>query len=148
MITIDIWTASAIRSMRSQSGRGAYRIRASDGTHVTERTFGVRIEKMTANASELYVLTRAAMYADRILSGQINQQADIRVHTDSGYIRSNWYLVKMWRSNGWKGAKGQQIRNVSLWQIIDELLFSRTTNPVWEDPNKMEWLRKAAGGNE
>lgn len=150
MITIDIWTASTIRGTRRQDGSGAYRIRASNGTNdpnrVFDKLFGVRIERMTANAAELYVLTRAAMYADRILSGRMDQRADIRVHTDSGYIRSNWHLVKMWRSNGWKGQKGQEIRNVSLWQMVDDLLFSRTVNPVWEE--NMEWLRKAAGGME
>lgn len=144
MITIDIWIASGIRSPRRQNGKGAYMIRASDGVHTMERRFGVHIKNMTSHASELYVLTRAAMYVDRILSGQMDQKADIRVHTDSGYIRSNWYLVKMWRSNGWRGRNGQEIKNTSLWQIVDELLFSRTTNPVWED--NMEWLRKAAEG--
>lgn len=146
MITIDIWTASAVRGARRQNGRGAYKIRASDGAHATERMFGVHIRDMTANTAELFVLTRAAMYVDRILSGQMDQRTDIRVHTDSGYIRSNWYLVKMWRSNGWKGRKGQDIKNVVLWQMVDDLLFSRTVNPVWEED--MQWLREAAGGTQ
>lgn len=145
MITIEIWTASAVRGMRPRDGSGVYEVWISDGpVHRIKRRFGVRIRNMTANAAELYVLTRAALYVDRILSGQPGRTADIRVHTDSGYIRSNWYLVKMWRSNGWKGRKGQDIKNVALWQMVDDLLFSRTVNPIWEED--MQWLRKAAGG--
>lgn len=147
MVEVDIWTASGIRGSGRQDGKGVYEVRMADGPiHRIRRRYGVRIENMTGNAAELFTLVHAAMYVNSVMGAWEGKKVNIRVHTDSGYIRSNWFLVKIWRTNGWKGRKGQDIKNVDLWQKVDELLFSKTVNPVWEESVNMEWLREAAKG--
>lgn len=141
MITIDIWIASDIKGPRKRDGRGAYRIRASDGSQGWERTFGTEILQATGNAAILFTLTRAARYIDRILQSTPGAKADIRVHTDSDYILVNWYWVKMWKAEGWKTKNSRDIQNKDLWMIIDKLLLSRTSNPVRDNGIAIDALR-------
>ena len=50
----------------------------------------------------------------------------VDLHTDSQYVRngiSGW--IKGWKKNGWRRKEGKQfkpVKNVELWQLMDELL--------------------------
>lgn len=139
---IDIWIASSIRGPRKKDGRGTYMVRVSGGSEWT-RQFSAPIVGATGNESELFVLARAARYAARIPG---YKDANIRVHTDSGYIVTSWYWVKFWKAAGWRNQKGRQIKHRELWEIVDELLLSRTNELIRDEGMEIGELRKAAEG--
>lgn len=136
---IDIYTAASIRGPRRRNGHGAYLVKVSDGQE-WQRSFTAPIVGATENEAELFVLARAARYASKI-SGF--DDAAISVHTDAGYVISNWYQVKTWRSAGWRNSKGKEIAHQELWELIDELLLSRATNLI-RDEDAVKKLRRAA----
>ena len=67
----------------------------------------------------------------------------IKIITDSQYTMkgiTEW--IKNWKKNGWRTSKGEPVKNVELWQQLDELM--RTRNVTWS------WVRGHRGhaGNE
>ena len=46
----------------------------------------------------------------------------VRIHTDSTYVKdgiTKW--IHGWKKNGWKTADKKPVKNVELWQRLDEL---------------------------
>lgn len=70
--------------------------------------------------------------------------ATIRIVTDSSYVAkgiTEW--MKGWKSRGWKRVEGgrlKPVKNVELWQELDELLAGRKV--------RVEWVRGHAGHPE
>lgn len=67
----------------------------------------------------------------------------IKIITDSEYIKNGitqW--IKKWKVNGWKASGGTDVKNIDLWQRLDEL--SNTREITWA------WVKGHAGhkGNE
>ena len=67
----------------------------------------------------------------------------VRVHTDSKYVMdgiSKW--IHGWKKNGWKTSAKQPVKNVDLWQLLDE---ERLKHEV-----EWRWVKGHAGheGNE
>lgn len=61
--------------------------------------------------------------------------------TDSLYVRDgivSW--VKKWKSNGWRGSSRGPVKNVDLWQRLDEIAARHTIS--WE------WVRGHVGHPE
>ena len=55
----------------------------------------------------------------------------LHIYTDSEYVQkgiSQW--IKKWRLNGWKTAENKPIKNVDLWQKLEEL----------STPHQIEWF--------
>ncbi|MEG2350947.1 MAG: RNase H family protein [Hungatella sp.] len=56
----------------------------------------------------------------------------IDVHTESDYIisafRNGW--IQTWKQNGWKSAKGEQIKNCDQWQQLQEVLAKHSVKFV------------------
>jgi ribonuclease HI len=62
-------------------------------------------------------------------------------YTDSQYVRGGvmgW--IKGWKKNGWKTADRKPVKNIDLWQKLDELAAKHTI--VWH------WVRGHAGTQE
>jgi ribonuclease HI len=62
-------------------------------------------------------------------------------YTDSQYVRGGvmgW--IKGWKKNGWKTADRKPVKNIDLWQKLDELAAKHTI--VWH------WVRGHAGTEE
>jgi ribonuclease HI len=65
----------------------------------------------------------------------------VDVHTDSQYLRNgvmSW--IKQWKRNGWRTADRKPVKNVDLWQRLDELLTKHRVH--WH------WVRGHAGHAE
>ena len=65
----------------------------------------------------------------------------VRLHTDSVYLRdgiSRW--IHKWRQNGWRTAARKPVKNVDLWQRLDE---ARTAHDV-----EWHWVKGHAGHPE
>ncbi len=51
----------------------------------------------------------------------LSRACDIELKTDSKYVLqgiSEW--IEVWKSNGWKTAAKKPVKNVDLWQLLDE----------------------------
>ena len=62
-------------------------------------------------------------------------------YTDSQYVRGGvmgW--IKGWKKNGWKTADRKPVKNIDLWQKLDELAAKHTI--VWH------WVRGHSGTEE
>ena len=67
--------------------------------------------------------------------------AEVAVHTDSQYVKNGietW--IHGWKRNGWKTADRKPVKNVDLWQRLDEA--QRRHRVAWE------WIKGHAGHPE
>ena len=53
---------------------------------------------------------------------RMNQPAMITIHTDCHYFADGQRRLAAWKNNGWKRSDGKELRNLDLWQEIEELL--------------------------
>jgi len=65
------------------------------------------------------------------------------IHTDSNYLKNGitqW--IKNWKANGWRTADKKPVKNIDLWQGLDEAIL--THNVHWR------WVKGHSGneGNE
>lgn len=73
----------------------------------------------------------------------LSRTCDIELNTDSKYVLqgiSEW--IESWKTNGWKTAAKKPVKNVDLWQLLDE--------QVKKHRIKWHWVRGHTGieGNE
>ena len=92
-------------------GVGAWAAVLRSGKHVRELSGGEMAT--TNNRMEL----SAAIESLRALK----QACRVELHTDSQYLRNGitqW--IRGWKRNGWKTSSKQPVKNVDLWQALDE----------------------------
>lgn len=109
-------------------GGWAWRIVGPGGTVVAERS-GAEAAT-TNNRMEL-----AAVIDGLATIGPGHQ---VEVITDSQYVRqgiTNW--IRSWRTNGWRTKARTPVKNVDLWQRLDEL--NASVGPQWS------WVRGHTG---
>ncbi|MBT3360957.1 MAG: ribonuclease HI [Rhodospirillales bacterium] len=56
----------------------------------------------------------------------------VRLHTDSTYVRdgiTKW--IHGWKKNGWKTAAKKPVKNVDLWQRLDDLIGRYQVEWIW-----------------
>jgi ribonuclease HI len=129
MKTIEIFTDGACSGNPGPGGWGA--ILRYNGT-VRELKGGEA--DTTNNRMELM----AAIRALEALKGGPHR---IALYTDSNYVKdgiSGW--IHGWKRNGWKTAAKKPVKNVELWQELDELV--RRHEIVWH------WVKGHAGHAE
>jgi ribonuclease HI len=106
--TIEIFTDGACRGNPGPGGWGAL-LRYAD----TERELYGGEPDTTNNRMEL----RAAIEALRAL----REPCRVVLTTDSAYVRNgitSW--LAGWKAKGWKTAARKPVKNVDLWQALDE----------------------------
>lgn len=62
----------------------------------------------------------------------VKQKKTIKLYTDSKYVKhgiTEW--IHTWRKNGWKGASKKPIKNLELWQELDQLSAQFEINYIW-----------------
>lgn len=70
--------------------------------------------------------------------GALTRPTIVDFYTDSQYVRGGvmgW--INGWKKNGWKTADKKPVKNIDLWQSLDELAAKHTI--VWH------WVRGHAG---
>lgn len=122
MTELFAWTDGACSGNPGPGGWGVL-LRAMDGERVVKErelqggeadTTNNRMELMAA-ISALETLTRAS---------------EITIVTDSAYVKngvSQW--IHGWKKNGWRTADKKPVKNVELWQRLDEA----------QSKHKVEW---------
>jgi ribonuclease HI len=73
----------------------------------------------------------------------LKRPMDVVVHTDSQYVHkgiTEW--MRNWKARGWKTADRKPVKNVDLWQQLDELVAAHRV--------RWQWVRGHSGhpGNE
>ena len=77
----------------------------------------------------------------------IRRPCPVRLHLDSSYVRdgiTGW--IYGWKKKGWKTAGGSPVKNVELWQKLDQLVTDYKAKAQIE----WVWVKGHAGdpGNE
>ena len=109
-------------------------LRAMDGERVVkERELSGGEAETTNNRMELLAAINALEVLDRATA--------ITIVTDSAYVKNGvtgW--INGWKRNGWKTANRKPVKNVELWQRLDDAQASHQV--TWE------WVKGHAGHPE
>jgi len=116
---IEIYTDGACRG---NPGPGGWGVLLRSGEHEKQLHGG---EKHTTN-------NRMEMMA--VIEGlkSLKQQGQIKIVTDSKYVLNGvtqW--MPNWKKNNWKTAAKKPVKNVDLWQQLDELLQGHEVQWQW-----------------
>ncbi len=130
MSEVLIYTDGACRGNPGPGGWGAW---LRSGSHEKELYGGERLT--TNNRMELTAVIEAL--------ASLKRRCTIVIYTDSEYVRNGittW--IHGWKSRDWKTADRKPVKNVDLWQRLDELRSAHDVD--WR------WVKGHAGdpGNE
>ena len=62
----------------------------------------------------------------------LTRPMQIHIHTDSTYVKdgiTKWIIN--WKRNGWKTAAKKPVKNVDLWQLLDDALIGHEVEWFW-----------------
>ena len=116
---IDIYTDGACKGNPGPGGWGALLL---SGDHSKE-LFGGELDT-TNNRMEILAAIKALE--------ALKRRSDVKLHTDSKYVKNGiqtW--IHNWKKNGWKTASRKPVKNVELWQRLDELVTQHEIEWVW-----------------
>lgn len=119
MTRVAIWTDGACSGNPGPGGWGA--VLTFDG-HEKDLCGG---EQLTTN--NRMELTAAIMALEAL-----KRPCEIDLHTDSQYVKggvTGW--IHGWKRNGWKTADKKPVKNVDLWQRLDEATKRHTVTWHW-----------------
>ncbi len=122
------------------NGAGGWALRVWDGKTATD--YSGRVPKVSsANAMEI-------MAAFQIFK-TVPKDAALRIYCPSDYLHkgiTQW--IHGWKNKNWRTASGGAVKNVEVWQALDQARQDRTVDWVWEDrknqPAIAEGLDKVA----
>lgn len=132
MNTIEIYTDGACKGNPGPGGWGAL-LKSADAQ---KELFGGELET-TNNRMEMMAVIEAL--------SALKRPCHVTLHVDSQYVLkgiTEW--ISGWKSRGWKTAAKQPVKNVDLWQQLDELVSTSGHSIDWR------WVRGHNGdpGNE
>ncbi len=122
---VQVWTDGACSGNPGPGGWGAI---LTFGEHRKELCGGE--DETTNNRMEL---TAAFMALEAL-----TRECAVDLHTDSQYVKggvTGW--MKNWKRNGWRTADKKPVKNVDLWQRLDEA--TQRHNVTWH------WVKGHAG---
>ena len=130
MSEVVIYTDGACKGNPGPGGWGAW---LKSGEHEKELWGGEPLT--TNNRMELTAVIEALT--------ALKRRSQVVIYTDSQYVRqgiTTW--IHGWKARGWKTADKQPVKNVELWQRLDEV--SATHDMTWR------WVKGHSGdpGNE
>lgn len=127
------YTDGACSGNPGPGGWGALLIAKDGGKVVKTRELSGGAEDTTNNRMELMAAISALEALDR--------PSSLTVVTDSNYVKggvTGWIFG--WKKNGWKTAARKPVKNVDLWQRLDEAQARHSV--TWE------WVKGHAGHPE
>ena len=130
MTTVEIYADGACRG---NPGPGGWGVWLKSGAHDKE-LFGGE-PRTTNNRMELTAVIEAL--------AALKRRSVVTIHTDSEYVKNgitSW--IHAWKQRGWRTADRKPVKNLDLWQRLDELNAAHEVH--WR------WVRGHAGnpGNE
>ena len=119
MADVEIFTDGACKGNPGPGGWGAL---LRSGGHERELHGGE--PQTTNNRMELLAVIRALE--------SLKRRCTVVIHTDSQYVQkgiSEW--IRGWKNRGWKTADKKPVKNVDLWQRLDELALGHDIEWRW-----------------
>ena len=116
---IVIYTDGACSGNPGPGGWGAILIRGDRRKEISEGE-----AETTNNRMELM----AAIKALEVLK----RPSRVELHTDSSYLKdgiTSW--INRWKANGWRTANKKPVKNVELWQRLDEARERHQIDWLW-----------------
>lgn len=129
---VEIYSDGACRGNPGPGGWGAI-LRLTGGERRAEKEIWGGEAATTNNRMELTAVIRALE--------ALKRPSRVRLYTDSLYVQkgiSSW--IHDWKRRGWRTAEKKPVKNVDLWQQLDEL--ARRHEVEWH------WVRGHAGHPE
>jgi ribonuclease HI len=128
-------------------GPGGYGVVMKYNSHTKELSKGYRLT--TNNRMEMMAAVAALK--------SLKEPCEIHLTTDSQYLRqgiNQW--IHNWRKNGWRTSDKKPVKNVDLWQQLDQLSQQHKVHWHWvkghnghtENERCDELARTAAEGNK
>ncbi len=132
MKTIEIYTDGACKGNPGPGGWGAL-LKSDD------------LEKELCGGEQGTTNNRMEMTAVIEALSALKRPSHVRLYVDSQYVlqgMTQWLVG--WKARGWKTAGRQPVKNIDLWQRMDELVHGRGHKIEWR------WVRGHDGdaGNE
>jgi ribonuclease HI len=118
-MSIEIWTDGACSGNPGPGGWGAV-LKTGD----TEKELSGGEAATTNNHMELMAAIEAL--------NALKKPCQVRLHTDSKYVMdglTKW--MANWKRRGWKTAENKPVKNVDLWQALDEAAKRHQVEWVW-----------------
>jgi ribonuclease HI len=120
---------------KGNPGPGGWGVLLRSGSTTKELYGGERLT--TNNRMELMAVIQALQ--------ALKRPCAVSLHVDSLYVLkgiTEW--LRGWKAKGWRTASKQPVKNVELWQMLDELVSQRGHSIDWH------WVRGHDGdpGNE
>jgi ribonuclease HI len=117
MSNVTIYTDGACKGNPGPGGWGAWL--SSDG-HEKEMWGGER--QTTNNRMELTAAIESL--------ASLEQRCTVMIYTDSVYVRNGITIwIHNWKKRGWRTADNKPVKNMELWQRLDELAAQH--NVAW-----------------
>jgi ribonuclease HI len=117
---VEIYTDGACSGNPGPGGWGAV---LTYGRHERE-LYGGEATPTTNNRMELTAPIRALE--------SLTRPSQVRVYTDSTYVRNGitqW--LPRWKSNGWRTAAREPVKNADLWQRLDAAVREHEVEWLW-----------------
>jgi ribonuclease HI len=116
---VELYTDGACSGNPGPGGWGAILIH---GPHRRELSGGEA--ETTNNRMEMTAVIRGI--------GALKRACSVHIHTDSVYVMkgiTEWMAA--WKRNGWKNAAKKPVKNIDLWQELDEVLNGHDVHWHW-----------------
>lgn len=116
---VTIWTDGACSGNPGPGGWGAVLIYGD-----TEKLLKGGAADTTNNRMELSAAIEAL--------NALKRSCTVDIHTDSQYVKGGitaW--IHGWKKNGWKTADKKPVKNIDLWQALDEALKRHKVTWHW-----------------
>lgn len=120
MAEVVIYTDGACRG---NPGPGGWGVVLTSGKHYKE-IYGAEVET-TNNRMELTAAIKALQSLKR-------SDSNIKLYTDSVYVKNGitqW--LENWKIRGWKTASKKPVKNIELWQQLDEVNSQHNVEWCW-----------------
>ena len=114
MKVVDIFIGTTLRGSAKGSGRVMYimRTKKKNGSDYEAAPQIAEYDDITESASVLYAIRDALQ--------RLNYACTVVIHTEcsnvAAAIQQRW--PETWRRNGWKSAKGNDVKNAILWEML------------------------------
>lgn len=116
---VEMWTDGACKG---NPGVGGWGVLMRSGGHERELFGG---DPMTTNNQMELLAVIEGLKA-------LNQRCRVTLHVDSSYVMNgmkSW--IHGWKKNGWRTAAKKPVKNVELWQALDEQVERHDIEWVW-----------------
>ena len=116
---VDVYTDGACKG---NPGPGGWGVWMKWGDH--EKEFCGGEAATTNNRMEMMAVIEAL--------SSLRRSCKVRLHTDSKYVHNGISLwIHDWKKRGWRTADKKPVKNVDLWQRLDELVLGHHIEWVW-----------------